>query len=225
MRAILVASLMGLSSAAAADIVTVGSKGGLFCSDPEQMMAIVMATLTKTKQPAMDSCRVMSPGTKLDAQKVEKLDADITLGIGKIVGSAVENDTGAFMLVSTAPEPPPAHNRSFKRVSPNDVRNSPDKWQGRDIEFVDVQVYWVSSDDVRVLTKTNVTLFAGKTRSADNSYFSSACETEDDATSRKCRATVRFRYHAYGEDNPSGILKRTVLRSDDVEIIKPAARR
>lgn len=48
----------------------------------------------------------------------------------------------------------------FKLVDPNDVRNTPEKWQGRKIQFNNVRVYWVADNDVRIITNTSLTLFA-----------------------------------------------------------------
>lgn len=117
--------------------------------------------------------------------------------------------------------------QDFKVVDPNDIRNTPTKWQGRPIQFNNVRVYWVSDTDVRILTNINLTLFAVKVVGPPEAiqFYKSNCETEREATSQKCRASVRFTYLKHGEDTPSGLMKRTVLISNDVTFVRSQGRR
>jgi hypothetical protein len=115
-----------------------------------------------------------------------------------------------------APPPPPPP-RTFKAISPSDVRATPGKWQGRDIEFRNVYVYWVDDDDIRLVTSDSLTVFAKRVRGGEQ--LKDKCETAKEALSAKCRATVRFSYHSYDVDQPSGLAKRTVLMTLDAELI------
>ncbi|PZU95555.1 MAG: hypothetical protein DI527_00675 [Chelatococcus sp.] len=212
-------ALLSTGSGAMAEKVTAGSKGGIICTDPIEMVAMIERKLKNAPLDMGSTCQPVPAWTTIEATNAEDLTPEIKGGLGK----NADGKTIAFLIWRDVAKPTSA-GRSFKRVSPNDVRNTPAKWQGRDIEFTNVNVYWVASDDVRILTGTNVTLFATDIRSVEASFFSSQCETEEEALSRKCRATVRFRYSEFGEDQPNGILKRIVLTSNDVELIKPVGR-
>jgi hypothetical protein len=120
-----------------------------------------------------------------------------------------------------APAPAPAYvpppPRTFKTISPSDVRATPSKWQGRDIEFRNVYVYWVDDDDIRLVTSDSLTVFAKRVRGGEQ--LKDKCETAKEALSSKCRAAVRFSYYSYDVDQPSGLAKRTVLMTLDAELI------
>lgn len=112
--------------------------------------------------------------------------------------------------------------RSFKRIDPSDVRATPEKWVGRDIEFASVRVYWVADDDLRVLTPVGMTLFgrAPSGDAADVAYLRENCETSKEADSNKCRVRVRFSYTQHKTDMPGGLAKRTVLIAPQVEFAR-----
>lgn len=121
--------------------------------------------------------------------------------------------------------PPPTISfsaRSFKRIDPADVKNTPDKWVGRDIEFASVRVYWVADDDLRVLTTDGMTLFgrAPLGDPADVAYLRENCETSKEADSNKCRVRVRFNYTEHRTDTPGGMFKRTILIAPQVEFAR-----
>lgn len=97
------------------------------------------------------------------------------------------------------------------------MRATPDKWKGRDIEFRNVNVYWVDDDDVRLITSDSLTVFARGVRGG--AQFKDKCETAKEALSSKCRATIRFSYDVYDVDQPSGLMKRTVLVTFNAELI------
>lgn len=215
---ILALSCMAVAPAQA-EKVYAGSKGGFWCREEEDLLGVVAGRFKGRKDGLGPSCETIRPFSQIDAKTVVKIDELTAAGQGD-----TETANGVRFIVFRDKLPPT--DRTFKRVSPNDVRNTPTKWKGRPIEFANVNVYWVGDDDVRILTGTNVTLFATKIRSADRGHFSNGCETEDEAMSRKCKATVRFVYQDHDEDQPNGLFKRIVLTSDDVELIRaPAGRR
>lgn len=213
-------ALLSMGGAAMAEKVIVGSKGGIVCTDARDMLAMIERKLKGQPLDMGSTCQPVPASTTIEATSTEDLTPEIKGGLGKNAdGKAI-----AFLIWRDVVKPT-SDGRTFKRVSPNDVRNTPAKWQGRDIEFVNVNVYWVANDDVRIITDTNVTLFATDIRSVEASFFSSQCETQDEALSRKCKATVRFKYDEFGEDQPNGIFKRIVLTSNDVELIRTGVKR
>jgi hypothetical protein len=114
-----------------------------------------------------------------------------------------------------------AEAQEFKRVAPADVRNAPEKFQGRSIEFTNVNVYWVAENNVRILTGAGLMLLARNVAENDASaFFARECGTEDMAVSSRCRATVRFSFDRHDVDNPTGERKRTVLLSWDAELTR-----
>lgn len=161
-----------------------------------------------------------------DKQRLECFDGAVKAAIdGKKSVPAVP----APAAVSVSPEPiPPKVEASFKAVDPRDVQATPDKWKDRGIQFNKVQVYWVADDDVRILTGTNLTLFARNVIGPPEAvrFFKQECETSREAFSGKCRAAVRFSYFRHGEDQPNGYQKRVVLQSKDLEFVRlPQGRR
>lgn len=224
LRIVLLSAALAIVAApavSATKTVRVGQAGGWYCTSARDFVAMAIEPADRMNN-LRPSCQALKAGTSLEVD-------DLTRGKeGFSVGEAtIDGKTVSVAIVDDAAKeatPQPTMNRTFKRVSPDDVRNTPAKWKDRDIEFVNVNVYWVGSDDVRILTDSQLTLFAKKTRSADNSYFAANCETQDEAVSRKCKATVRFNYDFSGVDQPTGLYKRTVLRSSDVELIRPKGR-
>ena len=232
MRSTILAISLAFSSAVSAQTITIPADGSLFCENTEHMMKIVMAALVGQKPDKFDSCIVLRGGTKIAASKVEKMASGaFDLGVGTVLDGTLAGKTGAFLMVAAASEKPverpTSWGRTFKRISPNEVRNAPTKWEGRDIEFRNVNVYWVDDNDVRFVTDHRVTLFARDVRGAhgDREFLKANCETEDEALSRKCLVTVRFKYDEHDVDQPTGIVKRTVLRSADVEVERIQQRR
>lgn len=129
-------------------------------------------------------------------------------------------------LAAAAPLPAapaaPAAPKSYKRIDPADVRATPEKWVNRDLEFATANIYWVADDDLRVLTKDNMTLFglspAGSPE--DIAYLKDNCETSKEAQTSKCRVRVRFSYVRHSEDSPGGMFKRTVLVAPKIEFAR-----
>lgn len=204
---VLSALLYGLP--AAAEDVTAGKRGGFWCSIETDFTATIAGKFQHKADQVGPSCEKIRPLELIrEASKVNAVAGGVTGRADFMYGP------DAFFMVYLEP-------REFKRVAPADVRNAPDKWQGRPIEFSNVRVYWVGNTDIRVITDTNVTLFAARVKSSDDTeFFSRECETEAEALSPKCRATARFVYAAHSEDTPSGFLKRTVLMSHDVELTR-----
>lgn len=231
MRLKITALLIAASTSVSAQTVTIPASGSLFCEDPKIMLQIVMATLMGAKPDNFESCFTLKGGTQIAADKMEQMSDSVRLGIGKISDGPSAGKSGAFIMVSETQakpvEKPTSWGRTFKRISPNEVRNAPTKWEGRDIEFRNVNVYWVDDNDVRFVTEARVTLFAKEVRgaNADREFLRANCETEDEALSRKCLVTVRFKYDEHDVDQPTGIVKRTVLRSADVEVERIPQRR
>ncbi|MET3892805.1 hypothetical protein ABIE41_003881 [Bosea sp. OAE506] len=118
--------------------------------------------------------------------------------------------------------PAPFSARTFKRIDPADVKNTPDKWVNRDIEFASVRVYWVADNDLRILTNDSMTLFgrAPLGDPADVAYLRENCETSKEADTAKCRVRVRFNYTEHRTDMPGGMFKRTVLVAPQVEFAR-----
>ena len=112
--------------------------------------------------------------------------------------------------------------RVYKLVSPRDVMATPSKWQRRDIEFRNVNVYWVDDNDVRILTNESLTIFARLVKGGE--VIKDQCETVNQAMSAKCRMTIRFSYYDYVIDQPTGFLNRTALKSFDAELVRSARR-
>lgn len=115
--------------------------------------------------------------------------------------------------------------RDFKRLAPDDLYSAPTKWVGQPIELADVYVYWVGDDDVRLVVRNNLAVFASRVVPGfDATRLKSRCETVETAFTAKCKATVRFTYHWAGEDILSGYVRRIVLKSADAELTAKAAR-
>jgi hypothetical protein len=206
--------------------IIVGSKGGFYCTDADDMQKVIIEALQGKMKDVPKSCKMLTPGQKIDVIKKEDISSEVVMGVGKIA----EIPTPVIFSLSTSSTinnaPRSSEGREFKRVSPSDVRNTPAKWAGRDIQFSNVQIYWVADDDVRIITNDSVTLFASTIRGleSDISFLRKNCETEKEALSRLCRANVRFSYNEHSTDQPTGIFKRTVLQSNDVELIRIKSR-
>lgn len=239
---LIIAAICLISAPAAAEKVYAGANGGVYCSSESDLIGTISGRI-KGLGP---TCKSLPSFASIDARNFART-GNVSIGGGdfgesKNIFFVAIHD----VLPSASPAPPSSTpiaaasrsqstsepprsevrgSRNAKRVSPGDVRNTPDKWVGRDIEFASTQVYWVADDDVRILTGTNLTLFAKAVRSDSLAHYRSECETENEARQTKCRAIVRFTYERHGEDSPNGLFKRTVLVSSDVELIRPSGRR
>ncbi len=215
--------MMGWASIAAAEVITTGPKGGVFCSDERELLGMILIAAMGDTPPPGKTCSVIKPGAVITTDKTTSVNKGMVMGKGDVVENGTTR-SGFFTVAIPGPKLT-SDGRTFKRLKPADVRNAPSKWSGRDIEFAGVNVYWVDDDDVRIVTDQRLTIFATEVRGTDRDFFKQNCETEDEALSRKCKATVRFAYIEFDEDTPTGFIKRTVLKSDDVEIVRPAGRR
>lgn len=202
------------ATSAGAEVIIAGGSGSFYCEDGADIIKMIESAAKGRGATLGDTCKPIVPGTKIDATSVNWID-DLAVGRGEVDG---KKDV-AFIARKQTPMPT-SEGRTYKRVSSVDVRNSPDKWAGRDIEFRNVSIYWVDDDDVRVLTDSSLTLFARNPRGSEVDFFKANCETQAEALASKCRASVRFRYDKHGEDSPGGLAKRTVLVSSDVEIVR-----
>lgn len=156
-----------------------------------------------------------------DKERLECFDKAVIDRIeGKGGSHLAATTSGSKTLQEPASEP-------IKIVDPADVRATPSKWQDRKIQFGRVNVYWVSDDDVRILTGAGVTLFAERVLGPSDAieFFKRECETSKEANSAKCRATVKFSYYEHSTDSPGGLRKRTVLSTKDLEFVRPPQRR
>ena len=211
----------------------IGEKGGVYCLDDDTLLSAMKASLAEGQKSFPPSCGSLPSGTSGQLQSLTRLE---TLVKGVMVVPSINNgkpisflsvESDASPASPTVPREPikPSSvdtSRSYKIVSPDDVLATPSKWTYRDIEFQNVHVYWVSYDDVRIITSTAVTLFATdvKGESKDLDYWRENCETVREALSRQCLVNARFKYSQHGEDTPTGVLKRVVLKSDDVTLIR-----
>ncbi len=203
--------------------LTVPTKGAVYCIDPDDIIKMAAG------QKANGTCGVIPGGSKIAAVGVQTTNG-ITGGYGIVDG--INNGKAVAFVFSqedanqAAPEKKaPFEARTFKRVSPADVEATPDKWKNRDIEFQNVNVYWVSDDDVRFVTSANVTVFASDVQGENVAFYRDNCETAKEAFSSKCRVTIRFSYAWHGEDNPSSRSTRTVLKTTDIQIQRRGPRR
>ena len=75
---------------------------------------------------------------------------------------------------------------------------------------------------MRFVTKSLVTVFGKNIVAAvkDIDYLRSNCETSKEALSAKCRVTIHFSYSAFDEDQPTPLVKRLVIMSDDVAVLR-----
>lgn len=215
---------------------TVPPRGGLYCESVDDitkfMIAAQRAEKTGEKPTLPAGCGVLFPGQAGEILDLKRTGEFVT-GRMIIKGVAGGRPIAFFSIEKAneeAPKPPPpipTGPRNYKVVSPADVRNSPDKWEGRDIEFKRVNVYWVGDDDVRFITRESLTLFAVDVKGdpAALSFLRENCETEREALSGKCAVSVKFRYFKHSEDNPGGLFKRTVLLSNDLIVERSERRR
>ena len=224
---------IALSSDAPAMETIIAGRGSMYaCDNPVRMKTFIVGMFFGGESDDL-KCDQIPDGTRIVADNVKRVN-------GFISGSGTANDFRKGMAFAffgfaesippagasspTPPEPTkpaptyvPPIPRSFKVVSPSDVRATPDKWKGRDIEFRNVNVYWVDDDDVRLITSDSLTVFARSVRGGEQ--FKDKCETAKEALSSKCRATIRFSYDVYDVDQPSGLMKRTVLVTFNAEFV------
>ena len=221
MRHLIFLALFGLAIApAASQTVVANDAGGFWCATEEDFSKTVRGDFQKTDSQMGPSCRAIAGGTTVKASVSDKKP-----GMAYGVASFDGKDDVPFLIFQDAEaagspaSPALSEKRTFKRVSPVDVRNSPSKWMGRPIEFARVQVYWIDEGEIRVLTDGGLTLFIGKyVQNDDVKFFAKECETQDEALSPKCRASVRFVYSKHLEDNPTSSMTRTILISRDAEL-------
>lgn len=222
-----------------------GRNGGLFCLDKNALDSFAAIELYRTINgmqdlgPTPSGCGAIQPETTAnvsdfakDGVRVSGTAVSPKLADGKpVFFVALEANTSpaaASTAINSTPTPAPVEaKRTYKIVGPEDVRNTPSKWIGRDIQFERVRVYWVADDDVRFLTRANLTLFGEDVRGDPQTldFLRANCETAREVDMSKCVVSIKFRYTRHGEDNPGGLMKRTVLASDDIEVHRPLQRR
>lgn len=224
--AVALAVLATVTPAAAVDHV-ISVNGGVFCRDAAQIESAIIALSSgqNIRGSHVSSCFALPPRITIDIESQTTIDG-VQRGAATAYAPTGERVVGVFASliaaqVKTTPRtPPPA--RSFKTVSPTDVRATPAKWVARDLEFSNVRVYWVDDDDVRFLTNASLTVFASAVRGDARlvSALKSGCETAKETELARCRVAIRFSYNLHGEDKPNGYLTRTVIETDDVEVIQ-----
>lgn len=230
-RAAAIAAVMIVAGAAGAGAeekrtITLGPEGGWACAESTDKTRMLVRAASEQKKDLPASCRTLAGGMKLEVEGYYDDGDGVAVADATIDGKDVM--VGVFVAKVAAADAPgaaPLKPRVFKRVSPADVRNSPRKWQGREIEFGSAQVYWVEDNDVRIINEGSVVIFARKVGGAEADWFKANCETQEEAFSSKCRATARFTYSGFDEDNPTPVSRRTILASDDVELIRIATQR
>jgi hypothetical protein len=239
-------SLVIASATAHAKVEFRFTAAGYYCETEAKLLEFIGSYVGQNRRDVPDDCGLLYPG---DDGSLLTLQVENDRLSGRIIlrekgkGQPVHFFTVTTYLAivaapaSAAPSspsvaPPAAKKeepaaRSFKVVSPADVRNTPDKWIGRDIQFSRVNVYWVADDDVRFLTGVNLTLFGEDVRGDAKTitHLKENCETSREANSGKCVVNVKFKYTRHGEDSPGGLYKRTVLSSDDIEVELTARQR
>lgn len=227
-------------------------KEGYYCESDKDLNAFISSYVVQGNRIVPAGCGVIQEGGKAKLLIIT-VDNDKLLGQALIDGrqpatpvvfftvattrlALVDADSIGRVLTPSTPvavrpseKPVGEPQKEFKTISPRDVRNTPDKWVGRDIRFTNVNVYWVDDEDIRILTGSNLTLFSVRALRGDPrtvEQFKRNCETEREATSPKCRTNVRFSYIRHSEDSPGGLFKRTVLITNDAEIeVSPPRRR
>lgn len=222
--AIVTAMLSAITPAAAVDHV-IGINGGVFCRDASQIEGAILALSSgqAIRGTHVSSCFALPPRITIDIESQATVEG-VQRGAATVYAPTGERVVGVFASSIDAqfkatPRPSP---RSFKSVSPTDVRATPAKWVARDLEFSNVRVYWVDDDDVRFLTNASLTVFASAVRGDARlvAALKSGCETAKESDLARCRVAIRFSYQRHGEDKPNGYLSRTVIETDDVEVIQ-----
>jgi hypothetical protein len=195
----------------------VGPDGAAYCVDADDFERILK------KEKPRSNCGVIPPGTTTFVTVTKEI-GDMSAGLGIADGINDGKPIHILFVGKTAEAPRSFDTRQFKRVDAPDIRNTPEKWIGRDIEIRNVNVYWVADDDVRFLTNSSLTIFGSKVQGADADFLRENCETQREAASSKCRANIRFSYSWHGEDNPGGLAKRVVIKTSDVMAIRQRPR-
>lgn len=198
------------SWSARAETMTAGERGGFWCTIESDFNGTLAGKFKSRPDKVGPSCEVIRPGGPiLDPRDV------VAANDGAVRGRADFMYGGSAFFYANLPT------GSFKRVSPEDVRNAPDKWKDRDIEFQNVHVYWVDIMDVRIVTATNLTVFARFNEESDTTrWFEKNCDTQEAALSSRCAASMRFRYVGAGTDTADGYSVRYVLRADNPILIR-----
>jgi hypothetical protein len=226
------AAAVSSTAAVALEPIVAGREGLYACDNIVQMKTFMVELFFGGKSDDL-KCSSIPAGTRILGDNVRRVNGFISGdGVANSFRNGVafaffgiaepqQSPAAAAPPAAAPPAPPPVYvpppPRVFKVISPSDVRATPDKWQGRDIEFRNVNVYWVDDDDIRITTSDSLTVFVKRVRGGGQ--LKDKCETVKDAVSSKCRATVRFSYQAYDVDQPSGLAKRTVLVTNDAELI------
>jgi hypothetical protein len=217
---------------AVAEVYKLGSQGALYCETEEKLQAFMIKSLSQSASEAdKKGCGVLPPATVGSVGSLFK-NGDITTGDISVEGI---NSGKSVSFLATQPLEVVSASSSnakkvdktdfsgtFKVISPDDVRATPNKWVSRDIEFKNINVYWVDDNDVRFLTSTMLTLFSRNVSGSavDIAYLKNNCETSKEATSSKCRVSVKFNYTQHSEDSPNGLSKRTILISDALMVVR-----
>jgi hypothetical protein len=225
--------ILAVSGPAMAENYIVGVKGGMYCKTPDDLTNQIAAAMNGSHE-SFPGCGMLKPGALISTTVLNKIKGLVggqgtspgVLAGGDFAFTAVDEEVGAVSAPSprpaTAKAPAGDSTRSYKVVGYDDVRASPAKWLGRDLAFRAVQVYWVEDNDVRFITNSMVTVF-GKNIVAptkDIEYLRANCETSKEAFSSKCRATIHFSYSNFDEDHPTPLVKRLVIMSDDIAVIR-----
>jgi hypothetical protein len=111
--------------------------------------------------------------------------------------------------------------QEYRVVDTADVRVSPNKFKGKNIELRGMNCYYSDDDDYRC-TDGTVTVFA-KAATSESNWLEKNCDTMKKFMSAQCKATVRFSYDEVTEDLLSGYKTRTILQTDTVTVIRSSA--
>lgn len=223
--------LIAASTPGHAENYVVGPKGGVYCKTPDELSNQIMSAMKGTHE-SFPGCGVLNPGTPITTSYLDK-SSGIVVGAGtspNILGgvvfafTTVEGDGAAAPPAKAAPPKAPAGDpsRTYKVIGPEDVRNTPGKWVGRDLAFKNIHVYWVQDDDVRFITHAMVTVFA-KNVSGDEkdlNFLRTNCETSKEADLPKCRVTIHFSYDKFDEDHPTPTVTRLVVDTSDIAVLR-----
>jgi hypothetical protein len=224
-----------LSTAGQAADYVFGNKGAIYCETEKDLALIVATSLSKNKDvPSPNGCGTIPPGAVGSLIELKRVESFVSGAVviafvakGKpVYFLTVEDEIDKKQIATKTESTDSQILKNHRIISPRDVRNTPDKWQNRPIEFKSINVYWVDNNDVRFITSESVTLFATDVSGDENTlkYLKENCETEREAISLKCRVNVKFSYYKSGEDQPSGWAKRTTLISADAIVTRVVRR-
>jgi hypothetical protein len=223
--------MVAIANPATADMYKIGEKGVVYCETLERLSAFAVDVL-KSRASGIKAdergCGSLKPSTVVDVVHMTSVDG-VSHGLLKseqaFGGKPVYFISNSSLdKVSNSPIVNNDFAEQFKTISPSDVRATPSKWVGRNLEFKNVSVYWVEDDDVRFVTTDLLTLFAKKVQgsTADIEYLKNNCETLREVVSGKCRVSVKFNYTEHDTDNPTSSSNRTVLTASEVFVTRRA---